>query len=64
LSKPSNSNNVLVEIFDNGKDVFAICKSCQKKLESYRKMRYHFTTIHDLNEAQLSRVSKVGRLLI
>ena len=63
MSKCSNSNNVLVEIFDNGKEVIAICKTCQKRMETYRQIRYHYSTIHDLTKIQFKRVSKVGRLL-
>ena len=59
----SNSNNIVFEYVDNGKKVVIFCKTCQKKLETYRKIRYHFATVHEINDAQFSKISKIGRLL-
>ena len=63
MSKCSNSNTVSVEYFDNGHEIVVLCRLCQKKLESYRTIRYHFSVIHELDEEQFTRISKIGRLL-
>ena len=59
----NDSINVSYEIFDNDKEVIIFCGKCQKKLNSYRKVRYHFSVVHELSQNQFSRISKAGRLL-
>jgi|APSaa5957512535_1039671.scaffolds.fasta_scaffold43557_3 hypothetical protein len=58
-----NTIKVLYEIIDNDKEIILFCKLCQKKVDTYRKVRYHFSTIHELTPNQFSRISKIGRLL-
>jgi hypothetical protein len=59
----NNSKRVLYEIIDNGNFVIIYCKLCQKQLDTYKKVRYHFSVIHEISDIQYSRVSKVARLL-
>ncbi len=59
----NNTIKVLYEILDNDREVIIFCKLCQKKLDTYRKVRYHFSVVHELSKNQFSRISKVGRLL-
>ena len=59
----NNTIKVLYEILDNDKEIIIFCKLCQKKLTSYRMVRYHFSIIHTLSKSQFSRISKIGRIL-
>lgn len=58
-----NAIRVLYEIHDNDKEVIIFCGLCQKKLSSYRMIRYHFAVNHEVSKNQMSRISKVGRIL-
>ena len=63
MSRPNNSNIISIEFFDNRKSSIVFCKTCQKRLETYRKIRYHYEKHHDLTPEQFDKVSKIGRLL-
>jgi len=63
MSRPNNSNIISIEFFDNRKSSMVFCKTCQKRLKTYRKIRYHYEKHHDLTPGQFNKISKIGRLL-
>jgi len=63
MSKPSDLTKVSLQFIDNRGKIVIFCNDCQKQLKSYRIIRYHFDTFHDLTPKQFGKVSKIGRLL-
>lgn len=62
-SYPKNIKKVSHLIVDNDEVVILLCGFCQRKLSSYREVRYHFSIVHEVSKEQYARVSKLGRLL-
>lgn len=63
MSKPSDLTKVSLVILDNRGKTTAFCKDCQKQLETYREIRYHYAKHHELTSSQFKKISKIGRLL-
>lgn len=59
VSRTNSLNLLLVEVTEKG--IFAVCKNCNKKIETWRQARYHFKYVCKTDQKTFSKISKIAR---
>jgi len=60
LSRSIKYKEFSIVIIDQKGHPIVFCQDCQKKFETYRQLRLHFTKFHDLEDSQFQTISKIG----
>jgi len=62
MSREDLLTNFSLLIVDKKTGRTGFCQDCNKQLKTYRQIRYHFKTFHELTAEQFEKISKLGRI--